>query len=656
MWSSALSVFALALVAVGLNFDDAKNRPVSKVVKLLESMKLQLATEQEEDEKVYKEYACWCAKNNKETSASIAEAEQTINRLTGMIEELTGKSARLGTEISNLQKEFAESTNALEKATGIRKNELADFNEQEKDLLQSIQSLKGAVTVLSKHNKSFVQQESLLHITTLLESQLEESASRLKTLLTPSQRQAVKALLQDGYAPQSGEIFGILNNMLENFENNLKELRGEEGTGVSTFQKLSESKNEELKATADSIDKKQEEKATADQDLAQAKEDRENTRNSLSADEQFLLDVKEKCRMTDEEWEERTKTRQEEMQAISKAISILHNDDARDQFNKALGFLQVTSNGRVQASTVLREAGDRLSKPQLAAIASKVIHGEAFEKVFAAIDQMVVELNAEMKDEIKHKDFCVASLNENERDTETEERNKADSEARINNLNAKIEGLTNDINTLADEIANLQEELKRGGEDREKANAEFQVVVKDQRETQRLLTMAQNVLKDVYEKKKPGVATFIEQPKGFKKYDKKAGGSIVAMLEQIRKDSMELEEQAIHDEENAQTAYEQFVQGSNVSIDAKKKTKLEKEETRADTEKELSDEQHTQKNLVTEIEQLNNHNADLHKSCDFVIKNFDARQKARAEEIEALKQAKAILKGSDYGSFLQLRK
>ena len=42
----------------------------------------------------------------------------------------------------------------------------------------------------------------------------------------------------------------------------------------------------------------------------------------------------------------------------------------------------------------------------------------------------------------------------------------------------------------------------------------------------------------------------------------------------------------------------------------------------------------------TELEMLANGKADLHKSCDFVMKNFEIRQEARDEEVEALRQAK----------------
>merc|ERR1719261_1903068 len=56
---------------------------------------------------------------------------------------------------------------------------------------------------------------------------------------------------------------------------------------------------------------------------------------------------------------------------------------------------------------------------------------------------------------------------------------------------------------------------------------------------------------------------------------------------------------------------------------------------------------------VLELEQLASYKGELHSSCDFVMKNFEIRQTARMEEMEALKQAKAILSGAKFDAFLQ---
>ena len=78
--------------------------------------------------------ACWCETNDKEKTKSIADAEARISDLTTKIEELTASSARLNTEIKNLEKEVAGNQNALDKATAIRQKQLAEFNGEEKSL------------------------------------------------------------------------------------------------------------------------------------------------------------------------------------------------------------------------------------------------------------------------------------------------------------------------------------------------------------------------------------------------------------------------------------------------------------------------------------------------------------------------------------------
>merc|ERR1719399_618196 len=92
----------------------------------------QLEAEAEEDEEIYEKMACWCETNDKEKTKAIADAEAHINDLTVKIEELSAMSARLSTEIKNLEKEVAENQDALDKATALRRKELAEFNAEEK--------------------------------------------------------------------------------------------------------------------------------------------------------------------------------------------------------------------------------------------------------------------------------------------------------------------------------------------------------------------------------------------------------------------------------------------------------------------------------------------------------------------------------------------
>merc|ERR1712045_980303 len=104
-----------------------------------------------------------------------------------------------------------------------------------------------------------------------------------------------------------------------------------------------------MPAGQEQIDKKTAELADTDEKNAQAKEDIEDTKKSLSADEEFLMMLKEKCSMTDKEWEERQKTRQLEMEAVSKALAVLSADDAHDLFTRTFNPSLLQKEGSVQS-------------------------------------------------------------------------------------------------------------------------------------------------------------------------------------------------------------------------------------------------------------------------------------------------------------------
>merc|ERR1719238_2514061 len=125
------------------------------------------------------------------------------------------------------------------------------------------------------------------------------------------------------------------------------------------------------------------------------------------------------------------------------------------------------------------------------------------------------------------------------------------------------------------------------------------------------------------------------------------------MIQQIINDAKAMEAEAIRSEEDAQKAYEDFVKETNASIEAKSKDMVNKKETKAKAEAALAEAQENLESVNLELEQLGNYKAELHTSCDFVMKNFEIRQTARDEEIEALKQAKAILSGAKFEAFLQ---
>merc|ERR1719433_1073375 len=132
-------------------------------------------------------------------------------------------------------------------------------------------------------------------------------------------------------------------------------------------------------------------------------------------------------------------------------------------------------------------------------------------------------------------------------------------------------------------------------------------------------------------------------PPGFEEYKaNEAHGGVTSMIQQIISDAKAMEADAIRSEEDSQKAYEDFVKETNNSIEAKSRDIVNKSEQKAKAETELVDAKKAKDAVMLELEQLSNYNAELQQSCNFVLKNFDLRQTARDEEVEALRQAKAI--------------
>merc|ERR1719456_1310210 len=421
------------------------------------------------------------------------------------------------------------------------------------------------------------------------------------------------------------------------------------------YEDLKSAKEDEIQAGQAAIDKKTAELASTDEKLAADKEDLEGTQASLEADTKFLANMKLTCQSMDQEWELRQKARQEEIGAVTKALAILSSDDAHDLFSKTLGFaqtsasLQIGSNKRRDtASRVLEAAAKKFQNPMLSQLAVRV-RLDAFTKVKKAIDDMIAELLKQKQDEIKLKDWCVDEMNTNERTTEMKGRDRDDLNAKIDDLTDTIEKLTRAIESLKAEVAELQVQMKRAGEDREKENKEFQQTISDSDATVKLLNQALNVLKAVSEQ--------APAPPGFKKYKKSGGaGGVLGMLQQIIDEAKGMKSEAARDEEDAQKAYEDFVKDTNKSIEEKNLEITNKGEEKAKAETDKVEAEEALEATMMDLEVLANEKADLHSQCDFVLKNFEIRQTARDQEVEALRQAKAILSGAKFEEFLQTGK
>merc|ERR1712110_1280641 len=142
-----------------------------------------------------------------------------------------------------------------------------------------------------------------------------------------------------------------------------------------------------------------------------------------------------------------------EQEAIRKALSILHSDDARDPFKKSFAsqgylFLQLNQGEYQQqqksAFQTLHLASMAAGDRRLAAIAWRLAAGGHFDEVIEAIDKMVAMLKDEEAEDLKHKETCETDRAEDTRAAISHSRSMDENTEAINALKAEIEEIVKD--------------------------------------------------------------------------------------------------------------------------------------------------------------------------------------------------------------------
>merc|ERR1719361_3258860 len=106
------------------------------------------------------------------------------------------------------------------------------------------------------------------------------------------------------------------------------------------------------------------------------------------------------------------------------------------------------------------------------------------------------------------------------------------------------------------------------------------------------------------------------------------------------------------EEKDAQGDYEKMMSDSATKRADDSKAISDREGTKADTEAALLKHQEGLKSQKKELMATLEVISALHSECDWLLQYFDVRKEARANEIDALTKAKAVLNGADY-SLLQ---
>lgn len=679
--------FALVAVAAGQvsmmpGEGEVNTSPVGRVVSMLTNMRDDAIAQQKQDKQLFENMDCWC-KTNKEQKANANDAaSKKIKQLQDQIEEFAAKIIEYEEAQKQATKDMNSAKDTLRAAEAQRNKQREEFEAAHQELADTMAQLDRAIEILGKvQGRDLAKPDQFLqvHQKTALRSafrgiirnqyfnDMENDLFDMLAAFPEAPRK--KSMLQSQKAPgyanynaRSAQIFGRLTTMKEYMVKDNGHAMKTEAAAKAAFKKLAAAQQQIIKEAKEA-------KMEAFNVMTQAKIDKSNaesdlglTQKALGADQEFLGDLEKKCTNWDSEYEERSKTRAEEIVAIGEALSVLVTDEARDTFMSAgHQFLQTRSRSTTRrmnrAVEYLRQRGLQSRKPELLQLANTV-KLDGFEKVKKAMDEMVARLRKEQADEFVINKQCNEQLTENGNQQVDSNNIIEDLTDKSKMLSGEIERLDGELKDLAEQLNDLHVSVKGAGEDRADQNMAFQVEVNNQRATVALLQQSLDKLQAFYARKavlmqddenKAGKANK-EAPENFEtfKTSKNAGG-VMVMIQGIIAEADRADAEAMSGEAHSQKAYAKFIRESNDAISENHQMTAQKQEEKAKNESELADTEADLRDQESVLEGLKKGEADLHGQCDFLMKNFDLRQQARSQEIDDINSAKAILSGANFG-------
>merc|ERR1740123_1311051 len=215
-------------------------------------MQEKVAAEGEREKKLFEKYNCWCSNGAGALTKSIAAATSKVPQVQSNIEEGKAQLAQLKQDLKQHQTDRDAAKASSAEATAIREKEAGAFASEAAESDANVKALSAAIAAISKGMVgSFLQSGAARRLRAAVLSTrdlLEQDRTALASFLAGSD--------SSSYAPQSGEILGILKQMKDSMSAGLADATSAENVAIKSYEELVAAKAKEVAALTQAIEEK----------------------------------------------------------------------------------------------------------------------------------------------------------------------------------------------------------------------------------------------------------------------------------------------------------------------------------------------------------------------------------------------------------------
>lgn len=685
----AMVVCTPPVIAVNSN-----TNPLTTTIALLTDLETKIKAEGVAEESAFAEYVEWCKTAATDTKFAIETGTAEAAKLTAEINKQASLVEETSAKISDLAGSIATDDAQLKDATSVREKEAADFKASEAELLDAIETLSRAMTILeremSKNPASFAQIQTgsiktmLQSLSAVISAAAFSSHDQQKLMALVQAQQGADADDEELAAPaaavyktHSTNILDLLEDMKEKAESELAELRKSEMSATHSYEMTKQSLEDSMEADNKNLADEKKAKSAAAEAKATAEGDLAQTESTLASDKDKLAAAETNCKKISNDHDASVAARASELSALAEAKKVLSETTSGAE-SQTYSLLQVSKlESKLRTRTDLANAEivalvKKLAKQHhsatLAQLASRIAtvfkYGaqageDPFVKVKGLISDLIAKLEKEASAEAGEKAFCDSEI------AETEAK-KSDLEADISKLTVKIDSavaksasLKEDAKEVSGELAALAAEQQEMDSIRSKQHSAYVQAKADLELGLSGVRKALQVLRDFYGAallQKGGAASFEQQPAApvFHTTATASGGSIIDVLEVVESDfakNLVAEEAA---ESDAASTYESTTQQNKLTKAKKEQDVKYMTKEAAALDKSVSELTVDKDSVSSELTAVLEYYAKMKERCVAKPETYESRKARREAEIEGLKQALSILESET--AFVQRRK
>lgn len=653
-------VFFLSLLAVA-----SAVGPIQKVLSLLGDLRSKVQAEGEVEAEQFDKYTKWATAEKTDRAHAIETGKGKAADLTAEIQELNADINKLTGDVATLAASINQNDGDLQKATKIRGDEHAEFLNAQTDLVETVDTLIRAASVLRKSGlkgsagsaaqmkAAFAQVDFAL--STVMDAAVinVNDKQRLSSLLEAAQEDGPSGAPEAAaYESHSTGILDMLAELKVKAESELAELRKNEMNSKHSFEMLSQSLNDQIKT--ENRDKKNAEASSSSKQEAKgiAEGDLDSTSKDLASDKKYLSDTEQAFDAKKNEFEMRKSSRVDELAALDKAIEILSGD----KFTAAAGrrlpsLLQISARResievRQKIAALLQSVSKKSNSVELAQLAMRMRVGDdPFGKVRGLISGMVEKLQKEAAEEQSHKAYCDSEKSESNAKREKFS-NKVDNlSARVDKAVAGVTTLKEEIATLSKEVANADKSMAEATQLRNREHSEYEAAIADYEESSNAIAAAISVLQEHYASNPALLQGDFGAPIFEGDYQKKSDSAsgIIGLLEVSASDFARMEAEARAAESADAKSFTKMKNENEVNR-AMKTTAVKSKNSEVNRVNNLINDLQADRNgAQQELDAVLAYLGKLKESCEFKPMPFEERAARRQAEIAGLKNALEIL-------------